>query len=319
MMEKAKTTPKDFFMWAGAMVAFYSSVIAFLALMFDYINYAFPDPLRYYPADPYQGGVSYEMATLIVMVPVFLVLMRFIRRDIEKDESRREVWVRRWALVLTLFVAGISAVIDLIVLVTSFLNGESLTAPFLLKIAVVFLVAAAVFMHFITDLWGYWATYPKRAQMVGYAAGLLVVLTIIAGFFIIGTPAQARIARVDAQKISDMQSIQWQIVNYYQQKQTVPATLDQLQDPISGFIVPMQPETNIPYEYKVHGKLSFELCADFGGISTRQEGLGTSEPVSLRLKGGDLGVGSWQHAEGNQCFLRTIDPELYPVTNPKAL
>jgi len=305
-------------MWAGAVVALYSSVIAFLALMFDYINYAFPDPLRYYNVDPYQGGVAYEMATLIVMVPVFLVLMRFIRRDIEKDESRREVWVRRWALVLTLFIAGLTAVIDLIVLITSFLNGESLTAPFLLKVAVVFLVAAAVFMHFITDLWGYWVTHPKRAQMVGYAVGLLVVLTIIAGFFIIGTPAQARVARMDAQKVSDMQSIQWQIVNYYQQKQALPQTLDQLQDPISGYMIPNQPETNKPYEYKLRGGLSFELCADFGGVSTRQEGLSMAEPAALRLKG-DLGVGSWQHDKGNECFLRTIDPELYPVTNPKAL
>lgn len=305
-------------MWAGVMVTLYSSVIAFIALMFDYINYAFPDPLRYYAADPYQGGVSYEMATLIVMVPVFLVLMRLIRRDIEKDASRREIWVRRWALLLTLFLAGLTAVIDLIVLLTSFLNGESLTAPFLLKVVIVFLVSAAVFMHFITDLWGYWVTYPKRARSVGYAAGLLVILTIIAGFFIIGTPAQARVARIDAQKISDMQSIQWQIVNYYQQKQKVPATLDQLQDPISGYTIPNQPETGKPYDYKVHGNLSFELCADFGAVSTRQEGLGTSEPASLRLKG-DLGVGSWQHGAGTQCFLRTIDPELYPTTNPKAL
>ena len=59
-MDKPKTTPKDFFLWAGAIITFYWSVIAFILLTFDYINYTFPNALSYYPADPYQSGISYE-------------------------------------------------------------------------------------------------------------------------------------------------------------------------------------------------------------------------------------------------------------------
>src|SRR4030081_3886133 len=103
IMDKPRTTPKDFFLWAGAMVALYISVFSFLGLVFDYINYAFPNPLQTYYVDPYQSGISYEMASLIVMFPLFFVLMWIIHRDIVRDTSRREIWVRRWALMLTLF------------------------------------------------------------------------------------------------------------------------------------------------------------------------------------------------------------------------
>ena len=158
MDNKPKTTPKDFFLWAGAMVALYWSVVAFLGLVFDYINYAFPNATSYsyYPSNPYQSGISYEMASLIVLFPLFVVLMRVIHTDIVRDPSRSEIWVRRWALFLTLFVAGATMAGDIIVLLTSFLNGSDLTTAFLLKIALVFLVAAAGFMHFIADYRGYW-------------------------------------------------------------------------------------------------------------------------------------------------------------------
>src|SRR3989344_1780112 len=164
-MDKPKTTPKDFFLWAGAMVTLYAGVISFITLLFNYINYSFPDPLRYY-SDPYSSSIPYAMASLIVLTPVFMVLMRIIRRNISADASRGEIWVRRWALFLTVFVAGATIVVDLIVLLTTFLSGESLTAAFMLKVLVVLLVAGAGFMHFLADLRGYWIKEPAKARMV---------------------------------------------------------------------------------------------------------------------------------------------------------
>src|SRR3989338_7527177 len=214
-MDKPKITAKDFFLWAGAMVAFYWSVIAFIYLVFDYINYALPNALSYYPADPYQSGISYEMASIIVLLPLSMFLMRLIRTDISRDPSRKEIWVRRWALILTLFVAGIAIAVDLITLLTTFLNGEALTTAFLLKVLIILLIAAGVFMHFIADLKGYWDTFPERRNWVRIGVAVLAVATIVAGFFIVGTPAQARLARFDAQKVNDLQNIQYRVTNYY--------------------------------------------------------------------------------------------------------
>lgn len=313
-MDKPKATPKDFFLWAGAMVAFYWSVVAFLGLLFDYINYAFPNPLDYYPADPYQSSISYEMASIIVLFPLFVVLMRFIHGDIKRDPSRGQIWVRRWALFLTLFVAGATMAGDLIWLLTAFLNGTDLTAAFLLKAALVFLVAAAVFMHFIADLWGYWEQYPERAHSVGYAAGALALAVIVAGFFIVGTPMQAKLYRFDAQKISDLQTIQSQIVYYYQGKQKLPDSLAQLNDSISNFTVPVDPQSGAAYEYKFVAVHSFQLCATFNAesrVTDRYTDMTVPVVAPYGTVGKDLN-GNWQHASGNQCFLRTIDPELYP-------
>jgi hypothetical protein len=307
-----KTTPKDFFLWAGAMITLYGSAIAFINLIFDYINYAFPNVLiPYYYSDPYQGSMSFEIATLIVLFPAFLALMRVIRKDIAKDASRGEVWVRRWALYLTLFIAGLTILGDLITLVYTFLSGSDITLRFLLKVAIVLLVAAGGFMHFMADLWGYWAQFPQKARMVGWAVGALIVASIVAGFFIIGTPWQARQYRLDDQRVQDLQSLQSQILSFYQTKQALPASLSQLEDPTLYYNVPVDPVSGQPYEYIKDAELGFQLCATFAA-PTRSRivgGRSVSMPADYGVKGsGD----NWEHAAGRTCFTRSIDPDFFP-------
>src|SRR6202030_4356705 len=106
-------------------------------------------------------GVGNEMAAIVVLFPVYVVLMWLIRRDAARDISRKEIWVRRWALILTLFLAGVSIAGDLIVLLSTFFSGNELTTGFLLKTAILLLVAAGIFMHFIADFWGYWEKNPR--------------------------------------------------------------------------------------------------------------------------------------------------------------
>lgn len=316
-MDKPKATPKDFFLWAGAMISLWAGVIAFISLIFDYINFSFPNVLSYTP-NPYQGGMPYEMASLIVLGPLFLILMRAIRRDIARDPTRNEVWVRRWALFLTIFAAGATITVDLIVLIMRFLSGEELSVAFLLKVVVVLLVASAGFMHFMADIWGFWKTYPERARYINYAVALLVVLTIAAGFFIVGTPQQARQLRLDDQRISDLQSIQQQVVYYYQQKQKLPTSVMDLDDPLSYYTLPKDPATGEDYGYRPDQVVAgmsptFSVCATF---ATASASLGSAYSRPVNLYTGDT---NWQHSIGQTCFERTIDPQLYPPTNPKAL
>jgi hypothetical protein len=312
-MDKPKITPKDFFLWAGAMVAFYWSVLAFIFLIFNYINYAFPNALSYYPSDPYQSGISGQMASIIVLLPVFFWLMQVIRRDIARDASRGEIWVRRWALILTLFVAGIAIVGDLIVLLTTFLSGEELTLAFLLKVLVILLVALGVFMHFIADLKGYWERFPARKNAVRVGVAVLALVAIVSGFFIVGTPQEARRARFDDQKIQDLQTIQWQILSYWQTKERLPGSLADLNDPLAGYSVPRDSETGAEYEYQATGPTSFALCATFNAAGTGpQMGMRTAVAPTLYDKAGGLVNESWQHGAGRTCFSRTIDPERYP-------
>ena len=308
-MSSNKITPKDFFLWAGAMVALYGSVISLIALLFEYIDHIFPDALDYY-VDPYSGSIRFAMATLIVLVPVAIILMRFIRSDIALNSLKSDLWVRRWALVLTVFVAGSAVVGDLITLINYFLGGE-LTARFFLKVVILLIVAGAVFFHFLADLRGYWNANPARAKNVGIVFGVLVLVAIISGFFILGSPAQVRLLRFDDQKVSDLQNIQWQVVNYWQQKERLPVSFEELQDPLNGNVLPIDPQSGESYTYAVTGSLSFKLCATFN-----KDGVGdpyTTRPVR-KTSSTDIGIDgdTWQHGAGAVCFDRTIDPDLYP-------
>lgn len=305
-----KVTPKDFFLWAAAMVALYGSVISFITLLFQYINYAYPDPLAYYYSDPFSGSMRFAMASLIVLVPVTILLMRYIRKDIVRTPEKNDIWVRRWALVLTVFIAGSAVIGDLIALINSFLGGD-LSTRFTLKVIVLLLVAGAAFLHFLADLRGYWTANPGRAQMVGYAAGVAVLIAIVSGFFIMGTPGEVRLMRYDTQKITDLQNIQWQLVNHWQQKGVLPVSLSELEDPLSGWKAPVDPQSGESYRYERTGAQAFKACATFNGEETedskaRSLAMTPAYPYSKETD-------NWLHGQGEHCFDRTIDPDLYPV------
>ena len=178
---------------------------------------------------------------------------------------------------------------------------------FFLKVLVVLLVAGGVFLHFLADLRGYWNKRPDRAKMVGIAAGVLVLLSIISGFFIMGTPGQVRLARFDSQKVSDLQNVQWQIVNYWQQKETLPQDISDIEDPLGGWTLPVDPQgPPFAYQYKKTGAMSFQLCATFNLASDEK----SSEAMPVRPYG--TVDGTWKHEAGEVCFDRSIDPERYP-------
>jgi hypothetical protein len=316
----AKTTPKDFFLWLLTVIALYGSITSLIALLFEYINYSFPDALASY-GDPYGGAVRFSMAALIVLVPTTLVCLRLIRASIGEEPGKAGIWVRRWALVLTLFIATVTILVDLVTLINTFLGGE-ITVRFGLKVAVVLLVAFGVFLHFLADLKGYWIANTKKANLVGMGVGILALATIVAGFFIIGTPGHVRLLRFDDQKVQDLASIQSQAVYYYQQKKALPKSLDELSDPLSNFLVPTDPQTNASYIYQATGPLSFKLCADFNAPTADTKGRGSfGGNVSYPTPAGMGGISdNWQHGKGVACFDRTIDPQRYPVVpTPKPL
>ncbi len=298
---KAHTTPKDFFLWLGTIIALYGTITSFLVLIFDYINFAFPDSLEYF-YDPYRTGIRVAMASLIVLVPTMLGLLLTIRRDIVATPGKADIWVRKWALVLTIFLAASTALIDLITLLTSFFGGE-LTTRFALKAIVVLLVAVLATLHFLADLRGYWTLHRRKVNMVGAAVGALAIMTVVGGFLLIGSPSHIRALREDDQRVRDLQNIQSQLVNYWQQKQELPETLADLDDPLSGFSVPTPPE-GPAYEYDVTGPLSFTLCTTFEAESPEGQAERSYAYPSID--------GDWSHEAGHACFTRTIDPELYP-------
>ena len=81
-----------------------------------------------------------------------------------------------------------------------------------------------------------------------------------------------QINQFDQQKVSDLQGIQTQIVNYYEKKGVLPNSLSDLNDPISGYSAPTDPQTKDSYEYNLKDQtnLSFELCATFNSQAQKE-------------------------------------------------
>ncbi len=313
---KPKVTPKDFFLWLGSMAALYVAIVSMLALYFQYINYAFPDALNSY-VDPYSSTIRIAIASVVVATPLYIYLTRVINSEIRAVPEKRDLWVRKWLIYISLFVGGLTIAIDLVMLINAFLGGD-ITMRFVMKVLAVFVVVTAFFWYYISDLRGVWERKAQLGHILGWVMAAVVVVSIGGGFLITGSPFDQRLYRFDEQKVNDLQNIQWQLVNYWQTKSTLPEGLADLQDPISGYTVPVDAETNTPYAYTKVGATTFKLCATFNKES-RPNDISMPRPVTTPVKGPtdnigvDLNAQPWTHGVGEVCFDRTIDPDRYPI------
>lgn len=307
-MFEPKTTPKDVFLHLLMMVMLYIGVISLIALSFAYIDYQYPDPLTYYPGDTLDT-IRFSSSMLVVAFPLLLLFSWFIQRDLRQNPKKHELRFGKWLTYLTLFVAAITIIIDLIQLVHHFYSGD-LTTPFTLKVLSVLIITGAVFGYYIWDV----QSEPHNSKIpniVAWIASIVVVGMLVSGFFIAGSPAKQREVRMDEQRISDLQAIQGEIINHWQNKRVLPESIDSLKNDISGFIPPRDPETGAAYEYAILQPLKFKLCATFKYPSPYKTDQNRVAPVMAPYYYGSMNE-TWNHEAGAKCFERTIDPALYP-------
>ncbi|MFM2357487.1 MAG: hypothetical protein RJA61_224 [Candidatus Parcubacteria bacterium] len=306
MENKLHMSPKDFFLHGGVIVALYAVVISFLNLAFALIDTLYPPTDAYYYYSYYSSPISWPMAMLIVIFPTLLILSYLLKKDFARDPLKKELGLRKWLVYATLFIAGIVLVGDLVTILYKFLNGDLLTIGFLLKALSVFLVMGAVFTYYVLDLKGKTDGSVNRFAFIG---SLIVVLALIIGSFaVLGSPRTQRLMKYDLERVQELQSIQWQVLSFWQQKGSLPENLSELSDPFSGFINPQDPETGESYIYERVSSLTFKLCADFA-LKSQEVGRGDAiiNPIY-----GSFENETWKHEAGNQCFERTIDPDRFP-------
>lgn len=307
-----KNIPRDVFLHLLSIVTLYWSAVSFVTVIWQYINYFFPDTLneayRYYMS--FAGPIRFAVSSLIIVFPVFILVSWYLNKIYAREAQVRESKIRKWLIYLTLFVASLVIIGDLITVINIFLGGE-ITVRFILKALSVLLVAGLIFGYYLNDVRREKPT--KLAKYFAWATSTVVLIVIIGAFFIVGSPATARLMQFDQQKISDLQGIQYQIVNYWQTKEKLPESLADLTDNISGYTAPLDPQNKTPYEYNIKDaeNLSFELCATFNKQGKDINKYYESMPVSEPVKGGQYSY-SWDHEAGRVCFERTIDKELYP-------
>ena len=150
LMERQKTTPRDFFLYLGAMVTLYWSAGSLIALFFTIIDAIFKDQLNYY-FDPYSSGIRFAIASLIVVFPVSVLLFRSIKGDVMGEPAKLLLPIRRWFFAFTVFLTSAALIGDIIALLNTFLGGE-ITTRFVLKVASVIVVAGLVFWYCFLEL-----------------------------------------------------------------------------------------------------------------------------------------------------------------------
>ncbi len=308
MRGRPKTSPKDFFLYLGVVVSLYISTISIITLLFKIIDESFADPLKY--SDPYSTGISLAIASLFVIFPLFIFISWVLHKDEAKYPEKRELGIRKWLIYLTLFIAGTVIVIDLITLIHTFLTGKEITTSFIAKVFVILGVIGTIFTYYVQKVRTKGGINSSFARKLTWGTAFFVIASIFIGFVVMGSPQTQRMKRMDGERISDLQSIQWQIVNYWQQKEILPTTLDDLKDSISGYVAPVDPNTNESYVYRMTGGLVFQLCATFDITSEESQIRGDRYPVK------SIYNETWEHEEGEVCFERTIDTERYKFSKP---
>ena len=199
---------------------------------------------------------------------------------------------------------------DLVMVLYKFLDGQDLTSAFLLKALAVLVTAGCVFGFYLQDTREKISSKVRKMWLIG--VGIVILISIILGFSILGSPQTQRLIRYDNQKITDLQNIQWQVISYWQMNGTIPTNLKELEK-TQQYILPTDPQSKTDYEYKKTGEMTFELCSDFSSENMTNQNNMAVAPVNYPVKGGIIQNENWNHKAGRQCFERVIDPAAYPT------
>ncbi|MDQ3169981.1 MAG: hypothetical protein M3Q55_07595 [Acidobacteriota bacterium] len=116
-----------------------------------------------------------------------------------------------------------------------------------------------------------------------------VLIAIGAGLFVIGSPADVRARRLDAQRIDHLREWARAIDAYWTANNQLPQTLDEIRRQQAWtHLAVTDPETGEPYRYQSKGAVGYELCATFERESAD---MGAPDEDAL-----------WGHAAGPACF-----------------
>lgn len=278
-----KTSLRNFFLHLLGFIALYWSMIALLTIVFQLINKWFPDPLVW--VDPSAGPMRFGLAGTIVAFPMFAGTMYYFRR--------REIKSPNFPIYFTLFVTGLTSVVDLAVLIYRFTGGD-ITMRFVLKVVAVLVVTAAIFAFELWQLKRESFKLDIKSRILIGLAYVIVLAVVVFGFIALGSPASRRGVQLDIQRVENLRSMQYEIGNYLSIKDELPESLSDLRTAYAD------PKTKGAYEYNKIDKDTFEICATFDTVSdASQDVYMYGAPVIQKAE-------NFQHEDGRVCFERNI-------------
>lgn len=274
-------------------------------LWFQYINKWLPKEVAYglVRTSFNQTALKFNLASLLVATPLFFWLGYLIRKALKNNNLDPKNKIRVWITYIILFLTIATAVGDLITTVFRVLDGDY-TARFLLKALTILLIVSWIFTY-------YWFEIRSPHSLVGskipkiMAVVPIVVITIsfVGSFFIVDSPALARLKAYDRTRTSNLQEIKYATDDYYREFNKLPESLTELKT-YRAYIQITDPKSEETYEYQIIDEVSYELCADFE--TSNKEGETLTE----------YGYEEFLHDAGRNCFKRKVSQLEKEVMSP---
>lgn len=102
------------------------------------------------------------------------------------------------------------------------------------------------------------------ARWLMVLASVAMVVAVVAGLYVVGSPAHQRAVQLDRQRQSDLMRLAESIHRHWEQHKSLPADL-QVVDPDHAYS--KDPVRGTPYDYVLTGSDGYRLCAVFDAAS----------------------------------------------------
>lgn len=271
----AAENARDAFLYLLAFSTLATWACALGSLCFRLIERWLPDAVIAPYYDNFRLTVTWQMASILVALPIYLFVMRLILRETTANPERIESGVRKWLTYIALLVTATGVVGDLVCFVDYFLRGE-ITLRFALKCATVLVICGGIFWYYLDFLRG-------RARSGQFAAFAIAgaASAVVLGLVATGTPSQQRHIEADNRRVQDLRLI----AGGLSAMTTLPISLSQAATLRPDLRI-VDPETGAPYGYIAKSAKEYELCTTFAGASDRSQ----------------YGSTFWSHPKGRACF-----------------
>lgn len=130
-----------------------------------------------------------------------------------------------------------------------------------------------------------------RGRTVGAIATVAVVGAVAAGIYLLGSPSEERLLKLDDRRTADLNTLAGAVDVFWTRHQRLPASLDELRSEPVGRLDLQDPASGRFYEYQSLGERSYEVCAVFERDSAARDSPARAD-------------GLWAHGPGRQCFKR---------------
>jgi hypothetical protein len=282
------------FLYLVLFAALGTSAFSLAELFFNLIEFVFYDPAHAPTVfrELWLAGMRWAVARAVIAFPVFLFASWWTARALRREPAERSSPIRRWLTYAAMFVAVCVIIGDFVTLVAYVLSGET-TIRFVLKVAVVAVLAGVILGYYLWDLrenaW-------EKAANISYAllalATVAAVFAVGSGLFMMGAPSEQAAMRIDDHRVGDLKAIKGSVDVYLQRRGRLPESLQEIAAEFGSSLTTQDPENGTAYEYHPGEGKKFELCATFARVS---------QSIVIDT--------TWTHGAGRQCFSLEAEEE----------